>query len=57
MPRKFTNQLIELIDDGVIDTEQLAINLLGWLSDDEVREFAERNGYIPEEYEDEEEEL
>ena len=54
MPRKFTNQLIELIDDGVIDTEQLAINLLGWLSDDEVREFAERNGYIMEEYEDEE---
>ena len=54
MPRKFTNQLIELIDDGVIDPAQLAIELLGWLSEDEVREFAERYRYITEDEEEDE---
>lgn len=52
MVRECTNELIELLDEGVIDAEQLAINLLGWLSEDEVKEFAERNGYLVEEEED-----
>jgi len=52
MVRECTNELIELLDEGVIDAEQLAINLLGWLSEDEVKEFAERNGYLVEEDED-----
>ena len=49
MVRECTNELIELLDEGVIDAKQLAINLLGWLSEDEVKEFAERNGYLVEE--------
>ena len=49
MTREYTTKLLDLIDDGVIDAESLARDLLGWLSEDEVREFAERNDYITEE--------
>ncbi len=49
MPRENTNKLIEMMDEGLIDAESLALDLLGWLSDDEVKEFAERNGYLVEE--------
>ena len=48
MSREYTTKLLDLIDEGLIDAESLARDLLGWLSEDEVKEFAERNDYITE---------
>lgn len=38
-PRKNTNYLLEMLDDGIVDGDSLARELLQWLSDDEVGEF------------------
>lgn len=54
--RAYTTKLIELAEEGVIDWESLARDLLGWMSEDEVQQFALRNDYVPELYEDEFEE-
>ena len=48
MPREYTNKLLDLIDEGLIDTESLARDLLDYLTEDKVKEFAERNDYITE---------
>ena len=54
--RKYTNKLISIIEEGRELTD-LEIGLLFWLSDDEVREFAEANEYfLDDEEEDEDEE-
>jgi hypothetical protein len=44
--RPATNELIDLAEGGVIDWESLARDLLGWMSEHEVSEFARRNDYI-----------
>ncbi len=44
--RPATNELIDLAEGGVIDWERLARDLLGWMSEHEVSEFARRNDYI-----------
>jgi len=49
MTREYTDRLYEMLQDGLIDAESLVQDLLGWLSEDEVKEFAERNDYITEE--------
>ena len=54
--RKYTNKLISIIEEERELTD-LEIGLLFWLSDDEVREFAEANEYfLDDEEEDEDEE-
>lgn len=51
--RAYTCKLLELGEEGVIDWETLARDLLGWMSEDEVQQFALKNDYVPELYEDE----
>ena len=54
--RKYTNKLISIIEEERELTD-LETGLLFWLSDDEVREFAEANEYfLDDEEEDEDEE-
>ena len=54
--RKYTNKLISIIEEERELTDH-EIGLLFWLSDDEVREFAEANEYfLDDEEEDEDEE-
>lgn len=54
--RKYTNKLISIIEEERELTD-LEIGLLFWLSDDEVREFADANEYfLDDEEEDEDEE-
>ena len=53
--RAYTCKLIELAEEGVIDWETLARDLMGWMSEDEVERFALSNDYVPEMYEDEDE--
>jgi hypothetical protein len=50
--RPATNELIDLAEGGVIDWESLARDLLGWMSEHEVAEFARRNDYIRDEEDD-----
>ena len=44
--RAYTKRLIEMAEEGFISWEMLATDLLGWMSEDEVREFAQRNDLI-----------
>lgn len=44
--RAYTCALLEMVDEGIIDPNTLAQDLLAWLSEDEVRRFALRNEYI-----------
>ena len=54
--RKYTNKLMSIIEEERERTE-LESGLLLWLSDDEVREFAEANEYfLDDEEEDKDEE-
>jgi len=54
MTRKFTIKFIEAMEEGTIDPKQLAQNLMGYMSEREVAEFAHREGYF--EHEEEEDE-
>ena len=47
--------LINYLEEIVVNWEDIAKSLLGWMSDDEVREWAEREGYDIFDEEDEEE--
>lgn len=38
--RPVTNQLLELLDQGIIDAEQLSKDLMGYMSEDDVADFA-----------------
>lgn len=53
-PRAYTNLLLQMVDEGLICTEELVNELLGWLSEDDVEKFAKTYEYIEDE-EDEEE--
>ncbi len=55
MTRKFTNKLIEAMDEGLINPQNLAQNLLGYMSERDVERFARAEGYFDHEEEDEEE--
>jgi len=54
MTREFTTKFIEAMDEGLIDPKVLAENLLGYMSEREVEEFAHSEGYFEEEEEEEE---
>lgn len=54
--REYTNKILELIDEGAIDTKALAEQLLMWLSERDVEQFYRANGYDWEEDWDEGEE-
>lgn len=54
MARPNEAKMYDVMDCGV-DYEQLAKDLLGWMSDDEVGDFARQNGYFDELDEEEEE--
>lgn len=41
--RAYTCALLELVDEGQLDKDQLIQDLLGWLSESEVADFCNRN--------------
>ena len=53
MTRKFTNKLIEAMDEGLINPQNLAQNLLGYMSERDVQRFVEAEGYFDHEEEEE----
>jgi hypothetical protein len=54
--RKYTNMLLEMIDDGLIDRDLVITACLKYMSEDDVQDMMEANEFIEEQCEDEEEE-
>ena len=44
--REYTNKLLDMVDDGILDNVILIRNLLGWMNEDEVKDFCIANEYI-----------
>lgn len=55
MTRKYTNMLLEMIDDGLIDRDLVINACLKYMSEDDVQDMMEANEFIEEQYEDEDE--
>jgi hypothetical protein len=56
MSREYTNKLLELIEEGVLDTETVLNACLSYMSEADVQDMAESNYFIEEEEEEEDEE-
>jgi len=56
MTRKYTNMLLDMIDDGLLDRDLVITACLKYMSEDEVQDMMEANEFIEEQYEDEDEE-
>ena len=41
--RKVTNRLVELMDEGMLSPEQLALMCLGYMSEDDVADMMRQN--------------
>ena len=54
MVRKYTNMVLEMVDEGILDKDVVIMACLKYMSEAEVRDMAEANGFVPE---DEEEEI
>ena len=50
--RKYTNMLLEMIDDGLIDRDLVITACLKYMSEDDVQDMMEANEFIEEQYED-----
>jgi hypothetical protein len=55
MARQYTNQLLEMIEDGLLDKDTVIMACLKYMSEDDVRDMMEANEFIEEE-EDEDDE-
>jgi hypothetical protein len=47
--RAYTCALLDMVDQGLVDRDHLIQDLLGWMSEADVAEFARRNEYIQDE--------
>ena len=45
MTRKFTNQLLELMDEGCIDAKDIVLACVKYMSEDDVKDMCECNGF------------
>jgi hypothetical protein len=56
MTRQYTNQLIQMIEDGMIDAKKVAEACLSYMSEAEVEDLCISEGFIEEEEEEDEDE-
>lgn len=56
MSRKYTNQLLEMIEDGLLDRDTVIMACVKYMSESDVQDMMEANEFIEEQYEDEDEE-
>ena len=47
--RQYTEAFLEMVQDGILDKDLVILACLKYMSDDEVRDMAEANGFFPEE--------
>ena len=45
--RKYTNAVLDAVSEGMFDKDALIADLLGWMSEDDVKEFVQRNDLMP----------
>lgn len=45
--RDTTNKVLQMVEDGVLDKDNLIRDLLGYLSEDEVKQFCNANDILP----------
>ena len=55
MPREMTNKLYDLVDEGVLTWEQIGKAALSYMSERDVADMAETEGFV-EEYDEEDDE-
>ena len=53
MVRKYTNLVLEMVDEGILDKDVVIMACLKYMSEAEVRDMAEANGFVPEAEEEE----
>jgi len=56
MSRYYTNQLLEMIEEGILDKDTVINACLSYMSEAEVQDMMESNEFIEEEEEEEDEE-
>ena len=56
MTCKYTDLLLEMIEDGLLDRDTVIEACVLYMSEDQVQDMMESNEFIPEQFEDEEEE-
>ena len=56
MTRKYTNKLLEAIEDGLIDRDTVIMACLKYMSEDEVKDMCKMNMFFEDEDEDQEDE-
>ena len=49
--RKYTNMLLDMIDEGVIDRDLVITACLKYMSEDDVQDMMEANEFIEEQFE------
>lgn len=55
MSREYTNKLLELVEDGLLDRDTVIMACVKYMSEDDVKDMMEANEFILEEDEDEDE--
>lgn len=55
MTREYTNKLLEMIDEGILDRDSVIMACVKYMSEDDVRDMMESNEFIEEETEETEE--
>jgi hypothetical protein len=53
-PRQYTEQLLEMIEQGLLDKDTVIMACVKYMSEDEVKDMMECNEFISEEEEDDE---
>ena len=53
MSREYTNKLLEMVEEGLLDKDQVIMACVKYMSEDEVRDMMEANEFLEHEDEDE----
>lgn len=56
MTRQYTDQLLEMIQEGMLDRDTVIMACCKYMSEDEVQDMMEANDFVPEEEEEDDEE-
>lgn len=51
-PREFTNKFLEMKEDLLLDKDDIILSLLNYMSDEDVMDWMEMNGYLEDDEED-----
>jgi hypothetical protein len=53
MTREYTNKLLEMVEDGLLDRDMVIMACVKYMSESDVQDMMEANEMIEDEYEDE----